>query len=189
MNGKPIVADVTNGLDLTRCELLIEHGYIVEYRVYNIHATPLNTAAFRCETPLREKQIVDERRKQKLENMVIIDIEKDLDFIALKDFIFSFDFGCKDIFEKQIRNAYVVKEKTEYYISFRFYVDALCESLPSSFNGVPVYVEVVNGKDATQCELFVDNRYIEEYRLYNINGTVLNMESFWQGTPHYEKTN
>lgn len=118
---------------------------------------------------------------------MIIDIEKDEDFIRLTDFLFSFDFGCKDLIWKQIETGLVVKQKTDFFIAFRFYVDTLYDRLPPSFSGLPVVVEVVNGKDHTMCELFVAHGYIVEYRLYNINATALNMESFWQGIPHYEK--
>lgn len=120
---------------------------------------------------------------------MIIDIEQDEDFICLKNFLFSFDFGCKDIIEKQIKTSLVVKQKTDYFIAFRFYVDTLYDCLPPSFSGLPVVVEVANGYDHTMCELFVSYGYIVEYRLYNINGTALNMDSFWKGTPHYEQTN
>lgn len=120
---------------------------------------------------------------------MIIDIEQDQDFVSLKNFIFSFDFGCKDIIEKQIKTAMVVKEKSEYCIVFRFYVDTEYPCLPASFSGLPVVVEVVYGLDHTMCELFVAHGYIAEYRLYNINGTALNMDTFWKGTPLYEKTN
>lgn len=125
----------------------------------------------------------------KVEDAMIIDIEQDPDFICLKNFLFSFDFGCKDIIEKQIKTALVVKQKTEHFIAFRFYVDTLYDCLPTSFSGLPITIEVVNGCDHTMCELFVAHGYIVEYRLYNINGTALNMDNFWQGTPHYEKTN
>jgi hypothetical protein len=86
-----------------------------------------------------------------------------------------------------MKTALVVKEATEYFIAFRFYVDTLYGNLPSSFSGLPVSVKVVNGCDHTMCELFVSHGYIVEYRLYNINGTALNMDNFWQGTPFYEE--
>lgn len=124
-----------------------------------------------------------------LEDAMIIDIERDPDFPRLKEFLFSFDFGCKDIMERQIKTAIVVKQKTDYFIAFRFYVDTLYERLPVSFSGLPVVVEVLNGFDHTMCELFVSYGYVVEYRLYNINGTALNMDTFWKGTPLYEKTN
>ncbi len=124
-----------------------------------------------------------------MEDAMIIDIERDPDFPRLKEFLFSFDFGCKDIMERQIKTAIVVKQKTDYFIAFRFYVDTLYERLPVSFSGLPVVVEVVNGFDHTMCELFVSYGYVVEYRLYNINGTALNMDTFWKGTPLYEKTN
>lgn len=123
------------------------------------------------------------------ENNVIIDTECDPDFLRLKAFLFSFEFGCKDIIEKQIKHAFVVKQKTEFFVAFRFYVDALYDCLPASFSGMPVVIEVVNGIDHTMCELFVAHGYIVEYRLYNINGTALNWDTFWQGTSLYEKTN
>lgn len=127
--------------------------------------------------------------REDIRDIWIVDINQDSDFIKLKDFLFSFDFSCKDIIEKQIKNALVVKQKTEYFIAFRFYVDTLYDCLPASFSGLPVVVEVVNGNDHTMCELFASHGYIVEYRLYNINGTALNMDSFWKGIPYYEKTN
>lgn len=121
---------------------------------------------------------------------MIIDIEKDQDFIPLIDFLFSFDFDCKDIIKKQIKTSIVKKEKTDYHIAFRFYVDTFQERLPASFCGqppsvfgIPVTIGVKNGDDYTCCELFVGHQYIVEYRVYNITATRLNMENFWKGTP------
>ena len=118
---------------------------------------------------------------------MIIDVERDIDFIRLKEFLFSFDFGCKDIINRQIETSLVVKQATEYFIAFRFYVDTLYDKLPPSFSGLPVVIEVTNGCDYTMCELFVSHGYIVELRLYNINATALNMDNFWKGTPYYEK--
>lgn len=123
---------------------------------------------------------------------MIIDTQKDPDFIALIDFLFSFDFDCKDIIKKQLQTAIVKKEKSDYHIAFRFYVDTFQEPLPASFCGqppavfgIPVAIEVKNGEDHTCCELFVGHQYIIEYRLYNINATALNMENFWKGTARF----
>lgn len=38
---------------------------------------------------------------------MIIDTQKDPDFISLIDFLFSFDFDCKDIIKKQLQTAIV----------------------------------------------------------------------------------
>lgn len=114
---------------------------------------------------------------------MIIDIEKDQDFISLTDFLFSFDFEYKDIIKNQIKTGIVKKEKSEYHIAFRFYVDTFEKCLPASFCGIPVWVEVINGDDHTLCELFVAHQFVVEYRIYNINATKLNMENFWKGTP------
>ena len=116
-----------------------------------------------------------------------IDIEHDKEFARLIDFLFSFDFSCKDIIWNQIKTAIIDRQQSEYHVAFRFFVDTTQECLPASFCGIPVTVEVRNGKDLTMCELFVSRRYIVEYRLYNINGTRLNMDSFWEGVPYYEK--
>lgn len=119
---------------------------------------------------------------------MIIDIAQDKDFVALKDFLFSFDFSNKEIVWKQMKTAITDKTQTEYFIAFRFYVDTLYDPLPVQFCGLPIVIEVVNGNDDhTMCELFVSNRYIVEYRLYNINCTKLNMDNFWKGKPVYDK--
>ena len=116
---------------------------------------------------------------------MIIDTQKDQAFVSLMDFLFSFDFDCKDIIKKQIQTAIVKKEKTDYHIAFRFYVDTFQEPLPASFCGIPVNIGVKNGEDYTCCELFVAHHYIVEYRIYNITATALNMENFWKGTASF----
>lgn len=121
---------------------------------------------------------------------MIIDKERDAEFIRLIEFLLSFDFDYKDIVRKQIETSIVdMVEKSDYAIAFRFYVDALYDSLPFRFWcwGLPVTVEVVNGDYCTSCELFCKHGYIVEYRLYNIDATPLDMEKFWQGTPQYKK--
>ena len=62
---------------------------------------------------------------------MIIDIEKDEDFIRLTDFLFSFDFEGKDIIRNQIKTGIVKKEKSEYAIVFYFYVHTLQKRLPA----------------------------------------------------------
>lgn len=116
---------------------------------------------------------------------MFIDIEKDEDFNQLKDFLFSFDFEHKNIVWDQMKTAVVKKEKNEYLILFQFYVNTKMPNLPASFCGMPVVIEVHHGADITMCELFVARGFIVEYRLYNINCTKLDIESFWKGTAVY----
>ena len=112
---------------------------------------------------------------------MFIDIETDEEFIKFSNFLFSFDFECKEIIQRQLQSAIVKKEKTDYHIAFRFYVDASADSLPGSFNGIPVTIEIVSDNDYTMVELFAAHRFIVELRVYNINGTKLSITDFPNG--------
>ena len=119
---------------------------------------------------------------------MIISVGQDRDFLKLKEFLFSFDFSYKELVSKQIEHSIIDKTQNEFFIAFRFYVDTLYKPLPVDFSGLAVVVEVLNGDDDhTMCELFVAHGYIVEYRIYNINGTRLNMENFWRGSVAYNK--
>lgn len=111
-----------------------------------------------------------------------IDIAKDEDFLQLVKFLFSFDFEYKDIVWNQMENAAIKKEKHEYLILFQFHLNKKVCELPPSFNGMPVIIEVHHGGDITMCELFVSQGVLVEYRIYNLNCTKLDMESFQKGT-------
>jgi len=122
---------------------------------------------------------------------MIIDINHDANFLKLKKYLFSFDFGCKDIIEHQMQCAIVKKEQSEYHVVYRFYVDASSHCLPKEYCGMPVSVEVSYGCENTHyfmLELYVVNRFIVEMRVYNmVPPYKLEMDKFFDGTPHYEK--
>ena len=80
--------------------------------------------------------------------------------------------------------AIVTKDKTDYVIVFRFYVDTeYSENIPDSMPllPLPVEIEVKYERDVHILELYVSRGYIAEMRLYNLTCNALNMDHFWNG--------
>ena len=118
------------------------------------------------------------------EKRMIVSISQDHDFIQLKEFMFKFDFEYKHIIENQMCKAIVTKDKTDYVIVFRFYVDTeYSENIPDSMPllPLPVEIEVKYERDVHILELYVSRGYIAEMRLYNLTCNALNMDHFWNG--------
>ena len=112
---------------------------------------------------------------------MIIDVSRDCDYRYLKEFLFSFDFPNKDIFEEQMRDAVVHKEQSAYHIAFSYEVSKQSPRLPVECNGIPILIQVKTAEALTLCEVFVQDRCVEEYRVYNIDNSELDIDKIHEG--------
>lgn len=111
---------------------------------------------------------------------------QDQDYIYLVDFLFSFEFPNKELIKEQMHFATVRKEQSEYHTVFYFEVSKECKCLPVECNGMPVFIQVKNPESLTCCELFVRNGKLQEYRIYNIDNSKLDIKKLHEGATFLE---